>query len=273
MKYRILVTLSLISCVLIFSGCNNTENIAVADTWKINDPDRPQPPVITPGENCGDAPSNAIILFDGEDTSQWHMTNGDPQPFLWKVEDGYMEVADLRDSEGKRILNSIRTNQSFGDCQLHVEWASPDKVEGQGQMRGNSGVYLMGMYEVQILDSYNNTTYPDGQASAIYAQNPPIFNVSREPGQWQSYDIVFRRPRFDQDGELTKPGYMTVFHNGVLVQDHFELKGMLIAEGEGPERVLKNKYNAHADKLPLVLQDHLNSVKFRNIWIIELPEN
>jgi len=159
----------------------------------------------------------------------------------------------------------LYTVQSFGDAQLHVEWAAPTPVKGDGQGRGNSGVFLMGAYEVQVLDSYKNDTYPDGQAASIYGQHPPLVNVALPPGQWQSYDIVFRRPRFNIDGKVVKPARMTVFHNGVLVQDCAEL--------QGPTRWLQHlPYVPHIDKLPLSLQDHGNPVRYRNIWIRELRE-
>ncbi len=155
------------------------------------------------------------------------------------------------------------TRQAFGDCQVHVEWATPDKVEGSGQGRGNSGVYLMGKYEVQILDSYDNETYYDGQAGSIYKQNPPLVNACRKPGEWQTYDILFSAPQFDAAGKLTKPAYVTVLQNGVLVQNHFQIEGS--TAWDAPPA-----YSAHPDKLPLSLQDHGNPVRFRNMWVREL---
>jgi hypothetical protein len=172
-----------------------------------------------------------------------------------------MEVA--RTEKDKH--QGIQTARGFGDCQLHVEFATPSEVIGEGQGRGNSGVFLMGQYEVQILDSYNNPTYPDGQAGAIYKQSVPMFNVCRKPGQWQAYDIVFRRPHFDAKGKLVKPAVVTVLHNGVVIQDNFILQGITY-HAESP------KYIAHADKLPIMLQDHGNPTRFRNIWVVELPE-
>ncbi len=158
------------------------------------------------------------------------------------------------------------TKQAFGDCQLHVEWATPREVRGEGQSRGNSGIYLMNLYEVQILDSYNNTTYYDGQAGALYKNTPPLVNACRAPGQWQTYDIVFRAPRFDADGGLESPAYMTVLHNGVLIQNHTKVKGA--SAWDRPPT-----YTAHAAKMPLHIQFHGDPVRFRNIWIRELEES
>ncbi len=204
-----------------------------------------EPPVVSPGEPGG-PPSDAIVLFDGKDLSAWE--GGEK----WAIEDGYAIAK-----------SGIHTKQSFGDCQLHVEWASPPEIKGHGQGRGNSGVYLMGQYEVQILDSYENETYFDGQAGSLYKQSPPLVNACRKPGEWQTYDIVFKTPRFDGDGKLAKPAVITVLHNGVLIQDHFELKGVT-AWHKPPS------YSKHPPKLPLHLQFHGNPVRFRNIWIREL---
>jgi hypothetical protein len=162
----------------------------------------------------------------------------------------------------------IQSKQSFGSCQLHVEWASPKDVKGSGQGRGNSGVFLMGQYEVQVLDSYNNTTYPDGQAGALYGRSKPLVNASREPGQWQSYDIVFHRPHFDAHGKVITRATFTIFHNGVLIQDHLVLSGG--TGWRGGDAV--SEYAAHADKGPFQIQDHGNPVRFRNIWIRELQD-
>ncbi len=226
--------------------------------WKVHDPDRPQPSIVTPGP-AGDpaaAPSDAIILFDGTDLSQWEDNKG--QSARWKVENGYMEVV--------KKTGSILTTQKFGSCQLHLEWAAPLPAEGEGQERGNSGVFLMKLYEVQVLDCYNNTTYVDGMTAAVYGQYPPLVNACRPPGEWQTYDIVFRRPYFDETGNLAKAGRMTVFHNGILVQDNVELLG--------PTETYKLglPYQPHADSLPLMLQDHGNPVRYRNIWIRELED-
>jgi hypothetical protein len=225
--------------------------------WKVHDPDRPLPPVVDPGPvgKPVPAPADATVLFGGTDLSSW--VNKDGQAAKWKVENGFMEVV--------KKTGEIRTRRKFGDCQLHVEWASPSEVKGESQGRGNSGVFLMGIYEVQVLDNYNNKTYADGMAAAVYSQYPPLVNACRPPGEWQTYDIVFRRPRFDGEGNILQPAFMTVFHNGILVQDHVDLTGPT-AWKQRPG------YKAHKDKLPISLQDHGNPVRFRNIWIRELPE-
>jgi 3-keto-disaccharide hydrolase len=230
----------------------------VQTTWKIHDPNRPLPAVIDPGtsstqDSPGRPPSDAVVLFDGKDLSHWSHKDGSAAK--WKVENGYAEVA--------AKTGYIYTREGFGDCQLHVEFAEPVPPKGESQERGNSGVFLMGLYEIQVLDSYENKTYADGQASAVYGQYPPLVNAARPPGQWQSYDILFHGPRFDKDGKLTRPARVTVLHNGVLVQDNVELSGPT-AHGQRPP------YKSHAEKLPLGLQDHGNPVRYRNIWIREL---
>lgn len=209
--------------------------------------DWPEPPVVTPGEGNTAPPSDAIILFDGKDLSAWK--NGEN----WKVENGVAIVGS----------GQIETKQPFGDCQLHIEWSAPNPPSGDSQGRGNSGVYFMGLYEVQILDSYENQTYPDGQAASVYKQMPPYVNAMRPPGEWNYYDIAFTAPRFTEDGSLESPAKVTVFHNGVLVQSHFELDG-------GTTWYHRPSYEAHAEKLPLMLQDHGNPVRFRNIWVREI---
>ena len=225
-----------------------------ASDWKVHDRDRAQPVAVTPGDKPCMAPSDAIILFDGKDLSQWQKGNG--QPAIWKVEDGTMAVV--------KKGGSIVTKQPFGDCQFHIEWAAPEPGQGSGQGRGNSGIKFMGRYELQVLDSYDNITYSDGHAGAIYGQYPPLVNVSKKPGQWQTYDVIFRRPIFDDQGKVVRPASMTVFYNGVVVQDH----SILLGGTSGASR----SYKKHADKLPLQLQDHSNPVRYRNIWIRELPE-
>lgn len=259
-------TLIIISALTLFTGFGCQEKMD-KDTpptqeetrpeiqWKVHDPDRPQPPIVNPGP-AGDpvpAPSDAIILFDGTDLSQWEDSKG--LPARWKVENGHMEVV--------KKTGSILSKQKFGDCQLHIEWAAPLPAEGEGQERGNSGVFLMNTYEVQVLDGYENTTYADGTAAAVYGQYPPLVNACRPPGEWQSYDIVFHRPRFDEQGKVTEAARMTVFHNGILVQDNVELTGPTAHKMRPP-------YIPHPDRLPLSLQDHGNPVRYRNIWIREL---
>lgn len=228
--------------------------------WRVHDGDRPQPPVIQPGtastqEQAGRPPSDATVLFGGEDLSKWQSDKGGPAE--WKVENGYFEV-----TRGK---GGIRTRDEFGDAQLHVEFSTPNPPRGEGQGRGNSGVFFFGRYEVQVLDSYRNKTYPDGQAASIYGQYPPLVNATRPPGEWQSYDIVFRAPRFDPAGRLTTPARMTVLHNGVLVHDAVELTGPT-GHYERPP------YRAHAARLPISLQDHGAPVRYRNIWLRELGD-
>ena len=217
--------------------------------------DCPAPPVVKVGPAPAPVPppSDAIVLFDGRDLSKWKGQDGGPA--RWVVRDGYFEVA--------AGTGAISTAQGFGDVQLHVEWAAPNPPKGTDQDRGNSGVFLMGIYEVQVLDSYGSVTYPDGQAAAVYGQYPPLVNASRPPGEWQSYDIVFHRPRFDAGGKLLQPARLTVLHNGVLVQDNVELTGPTGHHVRPP-------YKAGPEKLPLSLQDHGHPVHYRNIWIREL---
>jgi hypothetical protein len=206
-----------------------------------------EPSVVDPGAN-GQAPSDAILLFDGRDLSQWRNAEH------WVVKDGIAIVG--------AGFGGITTRRTFGDCQLHLEWATPDVVEGSGQQRGNSGVYLQERYEIQVLDSYQNKTYPDGMAGAVYGQFAPLVNASRKPGEWQTYDIIFESPQFDSAGRLLKPAFVTLLYNGVLVQNHVEIKGD--TGGESPS------YTPHAPKMPLFLQDHGCAVRYRNIWIREL---
>lgn len=225
--------------------------------WKIHDMNRPHPPMVTPGKNTLPAPppSDAVILFDGKDLAHWSNAKGEPAK--WQVENGYMMPV-----QGS---GDIQTKAAWGDVQLHVEWAAPAPEQEQGQNRGNSGVFLMGRYEVQVLDSYQSLTYTDGQAASIYGQYPPLVNACLPPGEWQSYDIIFRRPRFAGNGDLLQPARLTVMHNGVLVQDNVALWG--------PTNWMEyDAYQAHPDKLPLSLQDHGSPVRYRNIWLRELPE-
>jgi hypothetical protein len=223
--------------------------------WKVHDMERPLPPVVVPAPASGPVapPSDAIVLFDGKDLSRWTGRGG--KPAAWKVENGYAEVNGTGD---------ITTKDAFGSCQLHVEWATPAEVKGDGQGRGNSGVFLMDRYEIQVLDSYNNRTYADGQAASLYGQNPPLVNASRKPGEWQTYDVLFRRPIF-KEGQVTRKATVTVVHNGVLVQDHFEIWG-------ASTHARAATYAAHPDKMPIHLQDHGNPVRYRNIWIRELTD-
>ena len=236
---------------------------AGAKQWAVHDENRPRPRVVTPGtpstkEQPGKAPSDAIMLFDGKDLSKWKSARGGGEP-KWKVEDGQLVVGAGRPGD-------IVTAEAFGDCQLHVEWASPSPPKGDSQARGNSGVKIMGRYEVQVLDSFGDArSYADGQAGALYGQYPPLVNASRAPGQWQTFDIIFHAPRFGPGGKVLKPATATVLHNGVLVQDHAELKGTTAHKSPG-------KYTAHPEKLPLLLQDHGDPVRYRNIWIRPLTD-
>ena len=223
--------------------------------WQVHDPGRPMAPVVAPGPAGTPAPppADAVVLFDGQDLSKW--TNAKGQPAAWKVENGYFEVVSG--------TGSVRTVQGFGDCQLHVEWMAPSPAKGEGQDRGNSGVFLMDIYEVQVLDCYDNKTYADGQTAAIYGQYPPLVNACRPPGEWQTYDIVFHRPRFETDGTLRVPARLTVFHNGLLVHECAQLTGPTAHKARPP-------YKMHADRLPISLQDHGHPVRFRNIWLRSL---
>jgi hypothetical protein len=212
----------------------------------------PEPEIVR-SDRDGAPPSDAIVLFDGTDLSQW--TSEDGSEARWTVEDGVMTVA--------AGTGSIQTRQGFGDVQLHIEWRTPAQVEGEGQGRGNSGVFLMGRYEIQVLDSYENRTYSNGQAGSIYKQYIPLVNASRPPGVWQSYDVVFTAPRFAADGTLVSPAYMTVCQNGVLIHNHVELQGPTLYIGVP-------QYEVHGDREPIMLQDHGNPVSFRNIWVREI---
>jgi hypothetical protein len=222
--------------------------------WPIHSLDRPQPRVVKPpADSWTVAPPADATLLLGADLSRWRKENGEPA--AWKVENGYVEV--VPGSGG------IVSRDAFGDVQLHVEWMAPLPAVGESQERGNSGVFLMGRYEVQVLDSYQNKTYPDGQASAVYGQYPPLVNASRPPGEWQTYDIIFHRPRFGATGKVTSPARMTVLHNGVLVQDNVVLSGPTAHQRRPP-------YEKHEDRLPLSLQDHGTKVRYRDIWIRDL---
>ena len=213
--------------------------------WRIHDGNRPQPAIVT----TSGVPSDAVVLFDGKDLSKWK--NG-----AWKVEDGYMEVV--------RGKGDLFTKDEFGDCQLHLEWCTPAPAKGEGQGRGNSGVFFFWIYEIQVLDSFENKTYPDGQAAALYGQYPPLVNASRKPGEWQTYDILFTAPRF-KEGKLESPAYATILHNGVVVHNHTALLGAT------RHRALA-EYAPHGPKGPIKLQDHGDPVRYRNIWVRPLKD-
>ena len=217
--------------------------------FHVHDPKRPHPAVVTPAAQPGGAPSDAIVLFDGKDLSQWQSAKG-----AWKIADGYLQVVPG--------AGDLSTKQKFGDVQLHVEWSTPAEIRGNSQNRGNSGIFLQGRYEVQVLDSYQNPTYADGQAGALYGQWPPLANATRKPGEWQSYDIVFEAPSFDAN-KMVKPAYATVFLNGVLLHNRKELMGPTV------HRALA-KYAPQPIEDSLVLQDHQQPVRYRNMWIRRL---
>ena len=228
--------------------------------WAVHDINRPQPKIVTPGsfssqEQPGKPPSDAIVLFDGSDVSNFEADVDGSVPTKWIVKDGAMECV-----PGSGY---VRTKAKFGDCQLHVEWAAPSEVKGDSQGRGNSGVFLMGIMEIQVLDNYNNPSYADGMAGSVYDENPPMANALRPPGQFQTYDIVFRRPIW-RDGKEIDSGYVTVFVNGVLVQDHTRIEGTT-------GHMRRSVPGAFPEVGPLKLQDHGNPVRYRNIWYRPLP--
>lgn len=248
-------------CLLgLFASLSVTALVAQPDpAWLGHDRDRPLPALVNPGtastqEQPGVPPSDAIVLFNGNDTAAWVANDGSPTK--WVVKDGALVCV-----PGSGYVRSL---QSFGDCQLHLEWSAPTPVEGSSQGRGNSGVFFgRGRYEVQVLDSHDNKTYADGSAASIYGQYPPLVNVSRPPGQWQTYDIIWTAPRFDEEGKLVSKARVTVIHNGVLVQNNVELTGPTDWIGRKP-------YRAHPERLPISFQDHGNPVRYRNIWVREL---
>jgi hypothetical protein len=220
----------------------------------------PVPPVVTPGKSCGDAPSDAIVLFDGKNLDQWRSVNDTTAPAKWVVADGILTVS--------KTGGNIETKQSFMDYQLHIEWRIPENITGSGQARGNSGVFLASIgpgdagYELQVLDSYHNDTYTNGQAASIYKQSIPLANACRKPGEWQSYDVIWTAPRFNDDGTLKSAARVTVLHNGVLVQNNYELKGVTLYIGQpfykkhGPSPI---KLQAHGDKS--------EPISYRDIWV------
>lgn len=248
------LVLVLLGCMLATTGMAQSRNPV---HWPVHDSSRARPSAVEPApapDEPPSPPSDAVVLFDGTSLDAWEHSDGSAPS--WSVREGEYFVVEPGSG-------AIQTKQGFGDAQLHIEWQVPKSNEGEGQGRGNSGVYLMGTYEVQVLESHDNTTYADGQAAAIYGQYPPLVNATRPQGEWQTYDIIFRRPHFDEDGDVVTPARMTVYHNGVLVQDHEELTGPTSYKDRPP-------YEAHASRLPLRLQDHGNRVRFRNVWLREL---
>ncbi len=235
MSRRFFLSVAVLACI--FSPLASAQEYLNGIKWET-------PKVIKPGANPSDPPSDAVILFDGKDLSHW---NGADK---WKIEDGVL-------IEGK---GDITSKDAFGDCQLHIEWSAPTPPTGSGQGRGNSGIFFMNTYELQVLDSFNNETYADGQAGAIYKQTPPMVNAMKAPGEWNVYDVIFIAPRFNDDGTLKSPAYVTAFHNGAVILNHFELLGDTPYH-RPPE------YKKHPATGPIRLQDHGNPVRFRNIWV------
>jgi hypothetical protein len=236
---------------IVFVACFMTQGFSQEGDPKATEVWEPEVRVVTPGVN-GAAPSDAIVLFDGKDLSKWSDLKGETSK--WTVKDGAMTVA--------KGTGDIKTKQTFGDIQLHIEWRTPSKVEGEGQGRGNSGIFLQERYELQVLDSYKSRTYSNGQAGSIYKQTPPLANATKGPGEWQVYDVAYVAPKFNSDGTLKSAARITVFHNGVLIQNNTEIQGTT-------EYIGKPKVVAH-EKGPLKLQDHGNPVSYRNIWVREL---
>lgn len=265
-----IITLFFISTVMMSAACAQSQQVEwrpeLTDNWT---------PVADSVETSGQftpPPSDAIVLFDGTDLSQWESAPGyfpsmegvpnylealqrEYSPAPWKVEDGIMTVV-----PGS---GNIKTKAGFGDVHLHIEWRTPEEIDGDGQGRGNSGVFLQGLYEIQVLDSWQNPTYSNGQAGAIYKQKAPMVNASRPPGEWQSYDIFFEAPHFDEDGNVIKAAYLTVLHNGILIHHRQKLQGPTVYIG-------LSHYEPHSRSLPIGLQDHGDYVSFRNIWVREL---
>jgi hypothetical protein len=254
---KYLTTTAVLFCMTGFAQRVNQDSLAreskKTEVWE------PVPKLVTPGSAASEAPSDAIVLYNGKNTDSWVKENGGGQPG-WKIDaDGALTVV--------KGSGNIKTKQAFGNCQLHIEWREPAEVKASSQSRGNSGIFFMGVYELQVLDSYNNPTYVNGQAGSIYKQHIPLVNASRKPGEWQSYDVIFTAPKFASDGKLLLPARITVLHNGVLIQNNVEIKG-------ATEWIGQPAYKKHGEKEPIVLQDHGmdggNPMSYRNIWIREL---
>ncbi|MER3499119.1 MAG: DUF1080 domain-containing protein [Chitinophagaceae bacterium] len=231
----------------------SAENTFAQGDPKLTEVWQPEPRVVEPGKTSQDAPSDAIILFNGKNFNEWQTM--DKKEVKWTLKNDYMMV--------KAGTGNIQTKKGFGDCQLHIEWRTPDSVKGEGQGRGNSGIFLMGRYELQVLDSYRNRTYSNGQAGSIYKQYMPAVNACRKPGEWQTYDIIFTAPQFNSDSTLKSPARITVLQNGVLIQNNVSVWG-------STEYIGIPKYQMHSNKEPIILQDHGDLVSYRNIWIREL---
>ncbi|MEY2410169.1 MAG: hypothetical protein QOF48_2839 [Verrucomicrobiota bacterium] len=264
--HRILSLLSVLSAAVFSTPAADSQNLGYTTTplipgttWHVHDGERPQPAIVTPGatfSHLAPPPSDAIVLFDGKDLSKWQ--HGADTPAKWKVEDGFMEVTPKS--------GSLRTKDKFADFQLHIEFATPVKVEGKSQGRGNSGILFNGVYEVQVLDCYDNKTYPDGQCGALYGQSPPLVNASKKPGEWQSYDIIFESPRWGADKKIAKKANVTVIHNGVVLHHKREYQGTTPHQANG------NYNNPHPPEVFIELQDHNNPMRFRNVWLRKLGE-
>jgi len=246
MKKKIFAALTAL-LTLFFLNAQRVGDPKLTEVWN------PIPAKVSPGKSAADAPSDAIVLFGGKSGAAWQHPDG--KEFNWKIDSGFMQV--------KPETGNIQTKQTFGSCQLHIEWRTPYIVKGEGQGRGNSGIFLMSLYELQILDNYNNRTYSNGQAASMYKQRMPMVNACRPPGEWQTYDIIFTAPQFNADSSVRSAAKITVIHNGVLVQNNTEIWG-------GTEYIGIPTYQVHDSKLPIILQDHGDLVSFRNIWIREL---
>ncbi|MBN1456955.1 MAG: DUF1080 domain-containing protein [Sedimentisphaerales bacterium] len=286
MKTKLVLTFSCVFVVVLMAcGAYTKPKDSVIKKWTVVEDDKevlymtidgvmvhetdpakqPIPEVVTPGtpstqDKVGTAPSDAVVLFDGTQESFKNWTDDNGNQSKWKLVDGALESVEK--------AGMIQSKQKFGSCQLHIEWAAPVNVKGDGQGRGNSGVFLMGIYEVQVLDSYDNFTYPDGQAGALYGRQKPLVNACRKPGQWQTYDIIFHRPVFDSSSKVIKLATFTVLQNGVLIHDNYYLEGG--TNWQGPHAI--SEYFPHPEKLPIKMQDHGNPVRFRNIWVRELQD-
>jgi hypothetical protein len=247
MKNKIAFLL-LLSSTALMAQVQNRESLdpKVTEVWE------PRAKKITPGAVAGEAPSDATVLFSGKDLNEWASLDGSPAK--WEVKEGAVTVV--------KATGDIKTKKMFGDIQLHIEWRSPAVVEGEGQGRGNSGIFLQERYELQVLDSYESQTYRNGQAGSMYKQHGPLVNATRKPGEWQVYDVVYSAPRFNESGEVVIPAYITVLHNGVVIQNHTEIRG-------GTEYKGLPVYVSHG-KASIKLQDHGNPVSYRNIWVREL---
>ena len=258
MKKTVLLSTALLAMAITANAQRRTNQDSLAKESAKTEVWEPVPKMVTPGVTAADAPSDAIVLFNGKDVSQLQKENGGAVG--WKIDDdGALTVV--------KGSGNVATKQSFGSCQLHIEWRQPATIAGSSQTRGNSGIFFMGKYELQVLDSYNNPTYVNGQAGSIYKQHIPLVNASRKPGEWQTSDVVFTAPKFAADGNVLSPARITVLHNGILVQNNVEIKG-------STQWIGQPKYEKHGDKEPIVLQDHGRDggqpMSYRNIWIREL---